>query len=318
MGRPDLRPAAGVFEGGAVIDAQVAAQDMQYDLATLAFDGGTLTVTNLDALIGEPVRVRIRARDVSIALEPPRANQHPERAARDGSRRSAPERSGIVDVSIAVGASTLRSRITQRAAEQLALAPGLRGLCADQGGVARPAQRAVCLIIAAHENLRLRRLVRQRQDDADRAADPALRRSAGSRCRSSSTRTTRSTWTSPARTRTGTGTPAAPRCWSARRGAGRSCTSCAARAEPGLRGARRRTSRRATCCWSRASSARSCPSSRSTARRWASRCIHPHDPDIVAIASDARVETRLPQFDLNDAPAIAEFILEHVGLARGS
>ncbi len=46
--------------------------------------------------------------------------------------------------------------------------------------------------------------------------------------------------------------------------------------------------------------------------------IHPHDPDVVAIASDARVDTRLPQLDLNDPPAIAEFILEHVGLARGS
>ena len=43
--------------------------------------------------------------------------------------------------------------------------------------------------------------------------------------------------------------------------------------------------------------------------------IHPHDPEIVAVASDARVETRLPQFDLNDPPAIAQFILRHVGLA---
>jgi molybdopterin-guanine dinucleotide biosynthesis protein B len=43
--------------------------------------------------------------------------------------------------------------------------------------------------------------------------------------------------------------------------------------------------------------------------------IHPHDPDVVAVASDAPVDTRLPQFDLNDPPAIAEFILRHVGLA---
>ena len=43
--------------------------------------------------------------------------------------------------------------------------------------------------------------------------------------------------------------------------------------------------------------------------------IHPHDPDVVAIASDARVDTHLQQFDLNDPPAIAEFILRHVGLA---
>ena len=42
--------------------------------------------------------------------------------------------------------------------------------------------------------------------------------------------------------------------------------------------------------------------------------IHPHDPDVVALASDARLDTRLPQFDLNDAAAIADFILRHVGL----
>jgi molybdate transport system ATP-binding protein len=35
-----------------------------------------------------------------------------------------PGQSGIVDVSIRVGTTVLRSRITQRAAEQLALAPG--------------------------------------------------------------------------------------------------------------------------------------------------------------------------------------------------
>jgi molybdate transport system ATP-binding protein len=124
MGRPDLRPAAGVFEGGAVIDARVTGQDIEYDLATLAFDGGTLTVTNLDALIGEPVRVRVRARDVSIALEPPQRisiqNVLRGRIAAIDSGRD-----GIVDVTIAVGAVMLRSRVTRRAAHQLALAPGL-------------------------------------------------------------------------------------------------------------------------------------------------------------------------------------------------
>jgi molybdate transport system ATP-binding protein len=124
MGRPDLRPVGGVFEGGTVIDARVAEQDMEYDLATLAFDGGTLTVTNLDALIGEPVRVRVRARDVSLALEPPQriSIQNVLRGTVTG---VTPERSGIVDVSIAVGSALLRSRVTKRAADQLLLAPGL-------------------------------------------------------------------------------------------------------------------------------------------------------------------------------------------------
>ena len=122
LGRPDLRTSA--FEGGAVIDARVVEQDMEYDLATLAFDGGTLTVTNVDALIGEPVRVRIRARDVSIALERPQRisiqNVLGGTIAAVGD-----ERSGVVDVSIGVGATILRSRITARAARQLGLAPGL-------------------------------------------------------------------------------------------------------------------------------------------------------------------------------------------------
>lgn len=39
--------------------------------------------------------------------------------------------------------------------------------------------------------------------------------------------------------------------------------------------------------------------------------LHPQDPDIVALASDAKVDTKLLQFDLNDTPAIATFILEH-------
>jgi molybdopterin-guanine dinucleotide biosynthesis adapter protein len=43
--------------------------------------------------------------------------------------------------------------------------------------------------------------------------------------------------------------------------------------------------------------------------------LHPEDKDIVAIASDAPVDARLPQFDLNDAPVIAGFVLRHVGLA---
>ncbi len=42
--------------------------------------------------------------------------------------------------------------------------------------------------------------------------------------------------------------------------------------------------------------------------------IHPHDKNIVGIASDAKVDTKLPQFDLNAPAAIAEFVLKHVGL----
>jgi molybdopterin-guanine dinucleotide biosynthesis protein B len=42
--------------------------------------------------------------------------------------------------------------------------------------------------------------------------------------------------------------------------------------------------------------------------------LHPQDHDIVAIASDRGLDSKLPQFDLDDAPGISSFILDHVGL----
>jgi molybdopterin-guanine dinucleotide biosynthesis protein B len=40
--------------------------------------------------------------------------------------------------------------------------------------------------------------------------------------------------------------------------------------------------------------------------------LHPNDPHIVAVASDAKVETKLPLLDLNDVDGIARFVLTHL------
>lgn len=45
--------------------------------------------------------------------------------------------------------------------------------------------------------------------------------------------------------------------------------------------------------------------------------IHPHDSNIIAIASVAKVDSQLPQLDLNAPEAIAAFVLKHVGLEQG-
>jgi molybdopterin-guanine dinucleotide biosynthesis protein B len=42
--------------------------------------------------------------------------------------------------------------------------------------------------------------------------------------------------------------------------------------------------------------------------------LHPKDPHIVAVASDAKVDTKLPLLDLNDHAAIEGFIVKHLGL----
>jgi len=43
--------------------------------------------------------------------------------------------------------------------------------------------------------------------------------------------------------------------------------------------------------------------------------LHPNDPRFVAIATDAKVEARIPVLDLNDADAIAAFVVAHLNLA---
>jgi molybdopterin-guanine dinucleotide biosynthesis adapter protein len=43
--------------------------------------------------------------------------------------------------------------------------------------------------------------------------------------------------------------------------------------------------------------------------------LHPNDPHIVAVASDAKVDTKLPLLNLNDHAAIEAFIVKHLKLA---
>ena len=43
--------------------------------------------------------------------------------------------------------------------------------------------------------------------------------------------------------------------------------------------------------------------------------LHPKDPHIVAIATDTKLDTQLPQLDLNDYQGIAAFIVTHQKLA---
>lgn len=123
MARLDLKPMTGRFEGGAVLEAVVTAQDLDYGITTLAFDGGELQCTGVDALRGERVRVRIRARDVAICLERPAAtsvrNVLAGKIAEIGAY-AGPE----VDVRIEVGRVSVLARLTRRSADELELAPG--------------------------------------------------------------------------------------------------------------------------------------------------------------------------------------------------
>jgi molybdate transport system ATP-binding protein len=124
MGRLDLAPATGRYEAGAVVETRVASHDARYELTRLAFAGGELTVPRVAAQIGERVRVRIRARDVSLATEAPRGISINNMLA--GTLSEIRDEPGpIVDVRIAVGEAVLIARLTRQSLDRLALKPGL-------------------------------------------------------------------------------------------------------------------------------------------------------------------------------------------------
>jgi molybdate transport system ATP-binding protein len=123
-GSAELRPYLGRYEGGAVIEARVAAQDLESGLARLQFKGGALEIPDVEALVGELVRVRIRARDVSLALAQPSgiSIRNVIAGAVVGLRS---EEGPSLDVELDLGGTPLIARITRKSALELGLQPGL-------------------------------------------------------------------------------------------------------------------------------------------------------------------------------------------------
>ncbi len=123
MARPDL-PLTRRDEAGVVIDAQVQAIDAPYGLMRVSFAGGELWVGASDAALGQRVRARVLARDVSVTRQAPQEtsvlNVLPVRLLAlqvDG-------HTALLSLAPAAGGPPLLARITRRSCEALALLPG--------------------------------------------------------------------------------------------------------------------------------------------------------------------------------------------------
>ncbi len=123
--RLDLRPLTGRYEAGAVLTTTVAGQDRTFGLTELRFAGGRLRVPHLSLPMGQKLRVRIRARDVSIALTPPEnisiLNIIPCTVNTIGE-----EKSPQIDLQLDAGGAPIWARITARSRTALGLKPGMQ------------------------------------------------------------------------------------------------------------------------------------------------------------------------------------------------
>jgi molybdate transport system ATP-binding protein len=122
-GRLELRPLTGRYEAGATLPVTVAGHDPEDQLSTLAFDGGELLVRQLDLPEGARLRVRVRARDVALALSPPQDSSMLNVLSGTVDEIGT-DTGALVDLRIRVGGHALWARITKRSLHRLGLVEG--------------------------------------------------------------------------------------------------------------------------------------------------------------------------------------------------
>jgi len=123
LSRLDL-PLAHGDTAAAVVPATVLAHDPQEHLTTASFDGGLLRLVGTQARApGTAVRLRVQARDVSVALQPPTGssilNVLPVQIA-----AIQPDTTGHAMLQLQAGATVLLARLSQHSVRQLGLQAG--------------------------------------------------------------------------------------------------------------------------------------------------------------------------------------------------
>lgn len=124
LSRPDLLPVIGRFDVGTILECTVTAHDETFQLSTVSFADGELRVPLVGSPVGAAARVRVRSRDVSLALSRPMDVSVTNRLAGTITRITRAE-GPFADVEVSLPHSKLTSLVTQESVERLALEPGM-------------------------------------------------------------------------------------------------------------------------------------------------------------------------------------------------
>ncbi len=113
-------------DAGVVLEGEIAEIDAAWHLARVAFAGGSLWVRDSGIPVGQHVRVRILARDISIALD-----THPDNSILNVIPATIEQlvnepHPALALVKLDAGGVPLVARITRRSAAKLGLQPGIK------------------------------------------------------------------------------------------------------------------------------------------------------------------------------------------------
>ena len=111
-------------DGGVVIDAIVGMRDQEWHLLRADFAGGSLWVRDMGAAIGASVRIRILARDVSLALTRPDHSSILNQLQGNVVALADDTHPSLALIRVQVGDVPLLARVTKLSAHTLGLAPG--------------------------------------------------------------------------------------------------------------------------------------------------------------------------------------------------
>ncbi|STQ91157.1 molybdenum ABC transporter ATP-binding protein [Iodobacter fluviatilis] len=113
-------------DAGAILDVSVAELDAEWHLAKVIFSGGSLWTKDQGLPIGRKLRVRVLARDVSLAVEPPGKSSIQNILPGCVDALADDEHPGLVLVRVKVGDAMILARLTKKSAAMLNIRPGLQ------------------------------------------------------------------------------------------------------------------------------------------------------------------------------------------------
>lgn len=122
--RNDIQSIIGRFEAAALINAKVARHDMDFQLTELDCGGARITMPYARLDVDSKVRVRIRARDVSLALTKPRDISIQNILSGTVDEIVEEADTAFAEILVDIGGARLRARITRKAVSELKLEIG--------------------------------------------------------------------------------------------------------------------------------------------------------------------------------------------------
>ena len=156
--RLDLQPETGRFEAGVRLAARVTGHDRNFSVTHLDHHGQAISMPARDLAIGAEVRLRIRARDVSLATKRPEAISIRNILSGTVVEIAQEAGSAFAETLVDIGGGRLRARITRQSVSDLGLAPGtpvyalVKSIAFDRGTLSVAAGPSAVPMEGKHED----------------------------------------------------------------------------------------------------------------------------------------------------------------------